>query len=201
MRKWTIILTVLVAIETLLIIIYACGTLEVDANSPSVLISALSVLVTFVVAWQIWATITTKEDIKEMKLTANKLNLIEEQIKSLQNAPDAYLFYILAIGKFEKQSYYDAFEYFAIATLTFIENNIPYEKFSTVALSYMESCLDMAYGTGHDIEIFKNRAQVIHQRLDSILTQINNIKRFADEAKIKVNRIRSKAQQYDIIPS
>ncbi len=72
MKKWTIILTVLVAIETLLIINYACGTLSVDTNSPSVLISAFGVIITFVVAWQIWQTIASRDEIKEAKEAAEK---------------------------------------------------------------------------------------------------------------------------------
>lgn len=72
MKKWTIILTVLVAIETLLIINYVCGTLSVDTNSPSVLISAFGVIITFVVAWQIWQTIASRDEIKEAKGAAEK---------------------------------------------------------------------------------------------------------------------------------
>lgn len=167
-------------------------------GSASILISALGILVTFLVTWQIGLSLISREEVRKIERVSNRLNTIEKQMIMLRNTPDGHLFYVLAISKFEKQEYYDAFEYFAIATRTFIENNIPYEKFSTVALSYMESCLDRANETGKDMDILKNRAQSIHQRLDSLAEQVNNIERFANEAREKVNRIRAKAQQYGI---
>lgn len=205
-RGWTMFWVIVSSLLSIGAIAFCCACLPriVSDINPhydylGIVIGVLALFITFLVAWNIWATITTKEDVKEMKQTADKLNIIEEQVKSLRNAPDAYLFYILAIGKFEKQEYYDAFEYFAIATRTFIDNNIPYEKFSTVALSYMESCLDMAYSSGKDMDVFKNRAQEIHRRIDSIMEKVGNVGKFTDEAKGKIDHIRSKAQQYGII--
>lgn len=159
----------------------------------------LSVLVTILIGWQIWATMVSREDIKEMKQTADKLNTIEEQIRSLRNVPDAYLFYSLAIGKFDRQDYYGAFDYFAIAIMSFIENNVPYEKCTTVALSYMENCLDMASKSNGNMEIFRSQAKRITQNLSSISSQVDKIERFADEARMKIENIRAKAQQYGII--
>lgn len=176
------------------------GNIEFSTDgSASILISSFGVLVTFLVAWQIGLSLISREEVRKIERVSNRLNTIENQMTMLRNTPDGHLFYVLAINKFEKQEYYDAFEYFAIATLTFIENNIPYEKFSTVALSYMGACLDNAHQTGKDLGLFKNKAQSINQRLDSILTQVNNIERFADEARKKVVDIRSKAQQYQIL--
>lgn len=67
MKTWTKILTVLVAVETLLMAILCCSKLEINSNSASVLISSLSVLVTFVVAWQIWQTINAKKEIESAR--------------------------------------------------------------------------------------------------------------------------------------
>lgn len=176
------------------------GKIEFSTDgSASILISSFGVLVTFLVAWQIGLSLISREEVRKIERVSNRLNTIENQMAMLRNTPDGHLYYVLAINKFEKQEYYDAFEYFAIATRTFIENNVPYEKFSTVALSYMGDCLDNAYKTGKELEIFKNRAKSVHERLDSILTQVNNIVKFADEARRKVENIRAKAQQYSIM--
>lgn len=72
MKTWVKILTLLVAVETCLIAIYSCSYLTFDSNSPSVLISALGVLVTFVVAWQIWQVIDTKNVIKDLQVSFDK---------------------------------------------------------------------------------------------------------------------------------
>lgn len=169
-------------------------------GSASVLISALGVLVTFLVTWQIGLSLISREEVRKIERVSNRLNTIEKQMIMLRNTPDGHLFYVLAINKFEKQEYYTAFEYFAIATSTFIENNIPYEKFPTVALSYMNDCIEKAKETEKDLDVFRNRAQGVYERLDSLAEQVNNIERFADEARGKVNLIREKMRQYGITP-
>lgn len=169
-------------------------------GSASVLISALGVLVTFLVTWQIGLSLISREEVRKIERVSNRLNTIEKQMIMLRNTPDGHLFYVLAINKFEKQEYYTAFEYFAIATSTFIENNIPYEKFSTVALSYMDDCIEKANETGIDLDVFRNRAQGVHERLDGLAEQVNNIEKFADDARRKINIIRGKARNYGITP-
>lgn len=199
---------VLVVINIVLILFLigiACalcfGGIELNTNgSATILISAFGVLVTFLVAWQIGLSLISREEVRKIERVSNRLNTIEKQMIMLRNTPDGHLFYVLAINKFEKQEYYTAFEYFAIATSTFIENNIPYEKFSTVALSYMNDCIEKAKETGKDLDVFRNRAQGVYERLDSLAEQVNNIERFADEARGKVNLIREKMRQYGITP-
>lgn len=199
---------VLVVINIVLILFLigiACalcfGGIELNTNgSATTLISAFGVLVTFLVAWQIGLSLISREEVRKIERVSNRLNTIEKQMIMLRNTPDGHLFYVLAINKFEKQEYYTAFEYFAIATSTFIENNIPYEKFPTVALSYMNDCIEKAKEMGKDLDVFRNRAQGIYERLDSLAEQVNNIERFADEARGKVNLIREKMRQYGITP-
>lgn len=93
MKTWAKILTVLVAIETFAIGIYCCSKLEVNINSPSVLISALGVLVTFVVAWQIWQTMASREEIKEAREVAENLHKMEARLNSLNYLAEAHLLF------------------------------------------------------------------------------------------------------------
>ncbi len=78
MNTWTKILTALVAVETLLIAIYCCSKLEVNSNSASIMISTLGVIVTFVVAWQIWQTINAKKEIESA--THEMVNRCQERL-------------------------------------------------------------------------------------------------------------------------
>lgn len=96
MKKWTIILTGLVGVETLLIIIYLCGVMEVNTNSPSVLISAFGVIIAFVVAWQIWQTIASRDEIKEAKEAATTVKAIEEKVNQIVPMTDAHFQLTLA---------------------------------------------------------------------------------------------------------
>lgn len=91
MKTWTKILTALVAIQTLLFGIYWCSDLKFDANSPSVLISALSALITFVVAWQIWQTMASREEIKEARDVSKKFKALEKKVNDIVPMTDAHL--------------------------------------------------------------------------------------------------------------
>ncbi len=50
-----------------------------------VIVAILALLVTFLVAWQIWQTIASKEDIREMKKTAEKLEELERSLEAQRN--------------------------------------------------------------------------------------------------------------------
>lgn len=90
MKRWTIILTVIVAIENILMAIWLSGNLCLNESSASVLVGALCVIVTFLVAWQIWATIDARNSLTYMEERARsieyiynkKLRLARKQIKS-----------------------------------------------------------------------------------------------------------------------
>lgn len=53
---------------------------NLTADSTGIIVTTLSILVTFVVAWQIWATITTKEEIKKATEAADKLDTLEIEL-------------------------------------------------------------------------------------------------------------------------
>lgn len=95
-KWWLGILTFIVVAETTLIGIYCCSKLEINSNSPSVLISALGVLVTFVVAWQIWQTMASKEEIKEARETVKRMDSLETEVKSIVPMTDAHFHFSLA---------------------------------------------------------------------------------------------------------
>lgn len=82
MKDWVKILTFLVAFETLLIGIYCCCKLRIDTNSASVLIASLGVLVTFLVTWQIWQTMVSRDEIKEVRNTAEQISKLKAQYES-----------------------------------------------------------------------------------------------------------------------
>lgn len=50
-------------------------------SGDSYVITALSTLITFVVAWQIWTTIATKEEIKKATEAADKLKEVEKKLQ------------------------------------------------------------------------------------------------------------------------
>lgn len=65
MKIWVKILSCIVVIETVFIVILSFKETKVSENSPDIIISTLGTLLTFVVAWQIWQVIDTKDTIKK----------------------------------------------------------------------------------------------------------------------------------------
>lgn len=86
MSNWVKVLNVIVVVETLLIGIYCCGKLNVDCNGPEILISALGVLVTFLVAWQIWQTMASREEIRKAMKTADDLIVLKSEMENSFNS-------------------------------------------------------------------------------------------------------------------
>lgn len=84
MKVWMLVLTIIVVIETLLIGIFCFSDLKIDGNSAGVFISALGILVTFVVAWQIWQVIDTKNIVKNYEKSKKEYdNNLEKQTRAI----------------------------------------------------------------------------------------------------------------------
>lgn len=115
MKNWITILTFLVGVETFLIILYICGEMEVDGNSPSVLISALGVIITFVVAWQIWTTIASRDEIRRAEIVGQKYDEIKKQLAKSEQI--ILCIHNLSLGKlkYAEGHYDDTIRCFSIA--------------------------------------------------------------------------------------
>lgn len=86
-RGWTmfwVIVSVLLSIAAIIFCIAALYRNIKDDNLGydylGVIVGILALFITFVVAWQIWATIATKEDIKKVTEAADKLDTLEVEL-------------------------------------------------------------------------------------------------------------------------
>lgn len=148
MKNWTIILTCLVGVETLLIIIYLCGVMEVNANSPSVLISAFGVIITFVVAWQIWQTIASRDEIKDAKDAVKKseelvkrIEHIEVQLKILPDTHSAYISVADGLSFLLNDRHFKAFHLFATGIIDSLKDMNDQGKCALRALVNLGNCM------------------------------------------------------------
>lgn len=196
-KWWLGILTFIVVAETTLIGIYCCSKLEINSNSPSVLISALGVLVTFVVAWQIWQTMASRDEIRKATEVTQEIGKLKDNLELLKNVPDGYLFYTLAIIKYGENKYFDAFDFYHSAIRCFIRDRIDYAKFTTVALDSMFDCIE--YATEEELNIFRLCSARVDNMISAIEHDVENVNRLADEAKKKVARIKENARKHKII--
>lgn len=160
-----------------------------------IIVAIFGVLISILITWQIWQTISSQEDIKNIKRVATHLNTLEKQVQELRNAPDAYLFYILADSKFSQREYYDAFDFYSTSVILFIENNVAYNKYSVVALSALGRCLIQA--SDKDKERFKANSSFIDNKILSIVDAINrNVNQDYSQARRQINDIQNIVKEY-----
>lgn len=204
-RCWTMFWVIVAVLLSIAAIIFCIAALyrKIEDDNPGydylgVIVGILALFITFVVAWNIWATITTKEEIKEVTEAANKLDTLEKQVQELKNVPDAYLFYILASSRFSQKEYYEAFDFYSTSVILFFENNVAYNKYSVVALSYIEICLIQS--SDSEKEKFKANSSLISNKLSNIEVAINKSSaQDFSQAREQIKKIQNIAKEYGYI--
>lgn len=186
MKWWVGILTALVAVETLIIGIYCCSRLEVNSDSPSVLISALGVLVTFVVAWQIWQTMASREEIKEAKEAAEKakkvadeVNLLNAEFKASLDLFAAYQSSSNGLSFLLHDRHYKAFHLFASAIVDSLKFINDQTRCAMSAFVNLHNCMDFGENSPSMKEYKDNWDSVV-----SRMNEIENVLRVAHQENI-----------------
>lgn len=178
MKTWIKILTVIVAIQTLLFGIYWCSDLRFDANSSSVLISALTVLITFVVAWQIWQTMASKEEIRKAEIVGKKYSEIVNKLSIAENAMACIHYINLGEKKYAEGYYDDALRNFAEALVIVNEEpTINYKKELYTALDLFltdHRNIEISYGT--KIKMISGLYSSSYSRKHELIQYIDNSK-------------------------
>lgn len=205
-QKWWLgILTFIVVTETALIGIYCCSKLEVNSNSPSVLISALGVLVTFVVAWQIWQTMASREEIKETRLAAQKANKVAEDVKSLNSefkkSLDLFTAYRASsdgLSFLLHDKHFKSFHLFATAIIDSLKFVNDQGKCAMGALVNLDNCMD--FDENHpSLNKYKENWDGVVERLNEIEKALRNAdqenKIFQAMAKHHIDEFKSAARK------
>ena len=124
-----------------------CVLFTNDSNGYSILVSVLSVIVTLLLGWQIFTSISTKKDIEDLKLLKHELgNRIEREIKKVEgNAfQENMLLSTLLLGissSEKKRSITSAFNVFSCSNKNSISNNLAFE--------YIVGCISSIINEGN----------------------------------------------------
>lgn len=97
LSKWVVAIwfTLGIVILSLTIFDFTCNGISLRDNRATT-DSILSILVTFLVAWQIWQTIASREDLQEARGVVEKLKAVEKKVDEIAPLTDAHLHYSLA---------------------------------------------------------------------------------------------------------
>lgn len=130
---------------------------DCEISPAGFVIATLSALITFVVAWQIWQTIASREEIREMKDAAkiaehrfNSLNhQLEEQRESIPHMIEATRLYshahtLRTVGEKDEINLREAYALYLEAIVEFLQSNP--QNFVDRCLAGMERCQDVKFG-------------------------------------------------------
>lgn len=99
---------------------------DCEISPAGFVIAALSALITFVVAWQIWQTIASRDEIKDARKAATKANKVAKEVASLKT-------------EFENSLYLFAAYQASSDGLSFLLNNQHYKAFHLFATAIIDS--------------------------------------------------------------
>lgn len=96
MKYWVGALTFVVVLLGVGYLNLYCCRMQFDGNSAGIIISALGILVTALVGWQIWQTIVSRDELKEARAATKSINAIEEKVNQIVPMTDAHFQLTLA---------------------------------------------------------------------------------------------------------
>lgn len=150
------------------------------SGSASILISALGVMITFVVAWQIWATIASREEIQDARKAAKKANKIANEVKLLNNEFKKSLNLFAAyqsssdgLSFLLTNRHYKAFHLFATAIIDSLEFINDKGRCAMGAFVNLDNCMNFSEND-ESMEEYKENWDSVTARLSEIEDALRN---------------------------
>lgn len=151
-------------------------------TSQTFIIAVLSALVTFLVAWQIWQTMASREEIKDARNAADKANkiandvaLLNNEFKKSMNLHVAYRSSSDGLSFLLTNKYYKAFHLFATAIIDSLEFIDDKGRCAMGAFVNLENCINFDDDNESVKEYKENWDSVINR-----IKEIENALRKAD---------------------
>lgn len=168
--------------------IYGKGNLGFDYLG--VIVGILALLVTFLVAWQIWQTMASKEELRRVERIGKKYDDLTKQVEMLKEIPEGFLYHTLAMSHFDKQDYTWAFIHLGWAVERLIKGQADYVRHIAHNIDLMDACLiNLVNGHG-DVAFFLNNEKWIDKAVDNLTIGITNLGKWTFDAQQKVNSIK-----------
>lgn len=161
---WLFIAIGILAFGSFCITVYflICGLPQKSADTDlmGVIVSVLSILITLLVAWQIYMTIVSKEQVKEL---STEINSIRQDYNALnqQNRNITIGWHRLTIGdmSLDADDYVDAYNQYIQALKLFINSSLQLDdQLVKACISSMMACVDMVEEAENERQLnFKER--------------------------------------------
>lgn len=159
----------------------------VDPNNASMLITALGVLVTCLVAWNIWQTIDTKQAVEDVVVLRTQFDALRQEIDILHGMHEAFVFDIFGEDNRRNGRSYLAFDYFMRSAFIFMRDMEHYDRrimsaISSMRISFQDLWRPLMGVRDGEINQFIQRRDNIISDLEELQRQARSLGTFAEQA-------------------
>lgn len=174
-------------------------------SGESYVIAALSALITFAVAWQIWQTMASREEIKDARKAAKKANKVAKEVASLktefENSLNLFAAYRASsdgLSFLLNNRHFKAFHLFATAIIDSLKFINDQGKCAMGAFVNLDNCMDFDSNDSSMKEFTENWDGVVN-RLNEIEEALRNAdqenKIFQAMAKHHIDEFKNAARE------
>lgn len=174
---------------------------DCEISPAGFVIATLSALITFVVAWQIWTTIATKEEIKKATEAADKLKEVEKELQKQRDffetrnlevryLIDAHAKLLEAEKTNDLSSKYGAYAE-AIGLLLKSNIDLSYEQFDKAQMGLMSVVVDFESCTDPiEVSSFIDREKEYEWHYENILSELKKREDDIEDFKRVISALR-----------
>lgn len=186
MRKWFCIYTrqsAAICIIAMVVCVLAVAVKFPRGNSfdyLGLIIGIFALMITFVVAWQIWQTIASREEIKDARAAAEKseelvkrIEGIEAQLKILPDTHSAYISVADGLSFLLNNRHFKAFHLFATGIIDSLKDINDKGRCAMRALANLNYCMDFDENDASMNE-YKEKWEGVVGRLSEIEDALRN---------------------------
>lgn len=178
---------------------------DCEISPAGFVIATLSALITFVVAWQIWQTIASREEIKDARKAAKKANKVAQEVASLkaefENSLNLFAAYRASsdgLSFLLNNRHFKAFHLFATAIIDSLKFINDQGKCAMGAFVNLDNCMDFDSNDA-SMKEFTEKWDGVVNRLNEIEEALRNAdqenKIFQAMAKHHIDEFKNAARE------
>lgn len=152
-----------------------------------VIVGVLALLVTCLVAWNIWQTIDTKYTVKKAEEAAEKIQALEKKIERCKNIHRPYLAYSEGMRCFDAQKYSSAVHHFLSMAEMYVEYEIELNIFMQTAIDNVIFCIKK--------EPWEYKHRQFIDKVDNTVGRLRKLNNAVAPLDIQLGRIRKELEK------
>lgn len=152
-----------------------------------VIVAILALLVTCLVAWNIWQIIDTKNTVRKAEEASEKIQEFEKEIERNKNIHRPYLAYTEGMRYFDAQNYSSAVNYFLSMAEMYVDYEIDFNDFMSKAIENAITCIKK--------EPWHFRHRLFIDRIDNTVGRLRKLNNAVTPLDAQLSRIRKELEK------